>query len=151
RAPARTLHVARDCPDPGGDREDAQDQRDRDRAHRDRRQREVGAEDAEDDPGDRDVLRADPLRPVLGLLGRHGCCGHESAFSFLRMLSFLRPLQIESTSRSAPTNSTTSPWMMRVRFPASCGSKTLGSSCRLDVPTVSAPKSSAAKKTPTAE
>ena len=40
--------------------------------------------------------------------------------------------------------------MISVRFPASCGSKTLGSSWRLEVPTVRAPKSSAAKKTPTA-
>ena len=54
-----------------------------------------------------------------------------------------------STSRSAPTNSTTRPWMISVRLPASCGSKTLGSSWRLEVPTVSAPKRSAAKKTPT--
>ena len=49
------------------------------------------------------------------------------------------------TSRSAPTNRTTRPWMISVRLPGELRVEDDGSSWRLDVPTVSAPKSSAAK------
>jgi hypothetical protein len=41
-------------------------------------------------------------------------------------------------------------WIMVARLPASSGGKTLGSSWRVEVPTCRAPKSSAAKKIPTA-
>jgi hypothetical protein len=52
-------------------------------------------------------------------------------------------------SRSAPTNSRTSAWIISARFPASCGGKIVGSRLRVDVPVSSAPKSSAARPTPT--
>ena len=51
---------------------------------------------------------------------------------------------------SAPTKKMTSAWIMVERFSASSGSKTVGSSWRDDVPTWSAPKSSAASRMPTA-
>ena len=52
--------------------------------------------------------------------------------------------------RLSPTKRMTRPWMIVVRLPARSGRKIVGSSCRLEVPLISAPKSSDATPTPTA-
>src|SRR5262249_53971291 len=148
RAPARPLDVAGDRPDAGPDGEDAEQQRQRDAPGDDWRQREPAGHDAEHDPDDRDVARARQLGEALA--GRRDRSRGQPAPSIRLIGTFLRARQTESTSRSAPTNRTTRPWMIRLRLPASRGSKTLGSSERLAVPVDSAPKRRAAKSTPTA-
>src|SRR5439155_12239839 len=55
-----------------------------------------------------------------------------------------------STSTSAPTKSTTSPWMMTARLPPTPGAKMVGSRLRDAVPVCKAAKRSAARPTPTA-
>src|SRR5262249_35021827 len=112
------------------------------RARQNGRQREERTEEPEDDPEDRDVAGGEDLAEALDARRADRCGRH---------LPPLARLYTDITSKSAPTNSTTRPCIIHVRLPASCGSKTLGSSWRLEVPTVSAPKSSAAKKTPIGE
>ena len=67
-----------------------------------------------------------------------------------RRLSATNRRRIVSTITSAPTKSTTSPWIRSVRFDASSGWKIEGSRLRVDVPLTSAAKSSAESPTPTA-
>src|SRR5262249_29616521 len=148
RAPAGPLDVPGDRPDAGRDGEDAEQQRQGDAPGGDRRQREPAGHEAEDDPDGCDVARAYQLGDALaGRRDRRRC---QPAPNIRLIGTFLRARQTESTSRSAPTNSTTRPWIIRLRLPASRGSKTLGSSERLAVPVDSAPKRRAAKRTPTA-
>ena len=62
----------------------------------------------------------------------------------------LRRPSTERISTSAPTKSTTSPWIITVRFDASSGLKISGSRFRVDVPVTSDANSIAAKPIPIA-
>ena len=94
--------------------------------------------------------RRDDLRAGASRARGFGAYAHGSILPRPGALSRFRAAQTERMSSSAPTKSTTSPWMSCVRLPASSGGKKSGSRLRVDVPVLSAAKSSAAKKMPTA-
>src|SRR5215207_1372926 len=151
RPPAELPLAARNDGRPARDCEDARREGSADSAHGPRRQGEPERKNAPCDPELRDRARLGQPPDALGGVRRPRLGAHGLTSGWTRRPSPTkrRARQRYRMRRSAPTKKMTSAWIIVARSTARAGSKTSGSSCRVEVPTSRPAKRSAAKRIPT--